>query len=142
MLTVDWCFLMMQLNQPLRATTSNPPKLNLLTSNSHFFRSCTPESLGAPRKTGLTFQLWLTMPHHQTKSLHENLGRISRREADEAVRQNGFFLGASRDFWVVLSTSAGSILLCFLATFLTVELQTRRRKTSSKEVRKLPLTEK
>ena len=49
---------------------------------------------------------------------------------------NGFFLGATWDFWLVLSTCIGSILLCFVISVGAVELQTRRRCTQERRYSK------
>lgn len=72
---------------------------------------------------------------NQTRSLHPNLGRISRCQANAVVARNGFFLGASLDFWLVAATCVAGLLLCFLCSVAAVELQTWRWRWG-KEVRR------
>ncbi|CAK9019806.1 unnamed protein product [Durusdinium trenchii] len=70
------------------------------------------------------------MDHNQSVSLHDDLGRISRSN----YQGNATFLGASRDFWIVLASSVGGMVLCFLMTFLTVEINTRRRRMRDSDI--------
>lgn len=68
---------------------------------------------------------FVAMP--DTNSLHGALGRLSRSHATSKLEEAGFFLGASRDFWIVLASCVAACLVSFFASFAAVELQTRRR---------------
>ena len=62
-----------------------------------------------------------------TNSVHADLGRLTRDHAASKLEEGGWFLGASRDFWIVLGSCVAACLACFFASVAAVELQTRRR---------------
>lgn len=70
---------------------------------------------------------------NQSLSLHNDLGDLTRAEANAIIDRNGMFLGASRDFWILLVTCVSALAVCFLMTFGTVELNTRRRRKADPE---------
>ena len=78
-----------------------------------------------PKKLQRLGPLWPHMP--DTNSLHSGLGQLSRSHATSKLEEAGFFLGASRDFWIVLASCLAACLVSFFASFAAVELQTRRR---------------
>lgn len=73
------------------------------------------------------------MTVNQTLSLHGDLHDLTREQANAIVDRNGMFLGASRDFWILLATCVVSLVLCFIMTFGTVEYTTRRRRKTDVE---------
>lgn len=73
------------------------------------------------------------MTVNQTLSLHGDLHDLTREQANAIVDRNGMFLGASRDFWILLATCVVSLVLCFVMTFGAAEYTTRRRRRNDVE---------